>query len=1020
MYGLSQEDPSQIMRRIRVAEVENEELPTLPSPPGSEVNDSSYQTSMMVRKPSKAIDRIQNNGMNRRILSPLRANSNSMNAGPETASLEAGLAKVRKQQRSSVAILSPALTAPSTVSSGRTVVPAQSHWKKQPAKSAQSKEVSFEDASSGLQGNSTSLELDIPRPTPQHSHSQAKNTSVSRSDLLNSLDLVQLAGLESGYSQSEGLDIQETEAENDNGDTASPSPHALSAYERTAPPSPIVEEDEQGGDPDPPALPSPVPSTSDDNLSAVEQHIAHVVVRRRINPTFRSSGLARGRLAVSPDSEAPSPKTRPLLKNAVSPIFNDDSAFSTPGVGRRLPSSEKRMEQDGSMQLSGNHTETPYVGRFANTSSNETPSSEATSRAYPENFATPRAIGSEADLQRRKTHLLSTLRLTALRSASKSKLKRGTPFPNRRARSITPASGSDLYADGHSPKDDSAANAEDFEATTSSSTSTSSHDLTTHPRGIGNTSLPVMGAGVEGAAPNRFNGAKLNSYLHNLNTHLTKENQNLVETLAETQNEIQRLVNRSAGSSSASLRKEEENASTDRSEGERDVTREMIQGHQRTGHDIAQIREHLSGNAEKLQSTKEILMKKELASLRNQVDDRDNEITSLRDQILRRSRSGAETPQVADLQQQVFDMTDELSSARSEAASQSTELARLRQEILESASRNSAVTSDLQARMDELLLDIEERNAEVEDAQRELQEQDAGFADKMKNLEEELCKVMEEQEEQLRAAKRELETLKSGDEKEEKQDSGLDNRLQDLQRAFDDVRVEKERLEKLLSDTASDASSQSEDNRVVNLQQHIQVLQETVKQHLAEILVLKDKLDGSQRRENQAERTISSQAVQLKETSTVLAESETNLRDAQTQISRLQEQIEEAMSARMRSQQEQVNLSMALDNDLQKKYDAAQREIGNLRHQLASPSMTKAKADAKEFEIRTLKSSNHELETRVGQLKRQAMANANSTPNKGTPDKSVRFDSVNSMRTPRSASQLLGNVSHFQLLSLEF
>ena len=1040
MYGVSEENPSQIMRRIRVAEAENDELPTLPSPPGSDVNDSSYQTSMVVRKPSKAMNNNdQQNSMNRRILSPLRINNNnSMIPSERLSPKDASMMKKRKIQPASIRILSPALTAPSTASSGRTVMYAPSAAVRQPGKTARSKEISFSDTSEYQQGDSTSINLDIPPSSPEQDVSQLLDPSTSQNSLnLDSQDLEQLNGLESELHQLS--DISASRAHQDEADSSStPIPSTANRTERISPKSPIAEEDEKDDDSNHSVVASPVPSTSaDEALSAIEQRIAHVVVRRRTNPVIRRSAALRNKLPASPDSRSSSTKPSPSYVNKTGDQFGTPSDYSTPGMGRRMPSAEKQEDQGISARASSD-TYTPARHQTEDLDF-ASPSTGITSRAYPDSYATPRITSCDADLERRKTHLLSTLRLTALRSGSKLKSKRGTPFPNRnrRSRSATPANELESYGQGDSTKDLSAVNSEQDDMTTTSSASTSSHDLTTHPRGTGNTSLPVVGTGIDAMAANRFNGTKLNNYLHTLNTHLTKENQSLVDTLAETQNELQRLVHRTSVQSSGNTLDKEASTSIGKSDEDGDTTREMVQEHQRTRDDIAKIRHHLTGNAGMIGvSSKEASMAKELIELREQLEDRDREVSSLRDQILQQN-AGDDTNSVhvSGLQCQIFSLTDELSSARSEASSHLLELNRLRQEVVQSASRNTAALSDLQARTDELLVQLEDRDEEIGNAQDALEDQEAGFANKMKNLEEELCKVMEEQEEQLRATRKELQGVQTIRQTEEKQRMEWERRTLEAEQNLKTNQTEKQRLEIMLNEAAPKTLSPGGDTQGVMQREVIQHLQEStlrleevlktkeeeIRQMMKEAAItsskysdtlgdLKDRLEAAERNKVQVERKTSSQAVLLKETENTLEESEANFRNANNQISRLQSQLEEAKVSNTRLRQEQANLSVALDSDLQKKLDAAQREIGNLRHQLASPSANGTNADAKELEIRTLRSDNHELETRVGQLKRQAITQAMLTPNKSTADKSVRFESVNSMRTPRSASQLLGNV----------
>lgn len=677
-------------------------------------------------------------------------------------------------------------------------------------------------------------------------------------------------------------------------------------------------------------------------------------------------------------------------------------------------------------------------------------------------------------------HLLSTLRMTALKSGKKgSRYLRGTPHPrDRRARSVTPGIEEE---DSATELDGSArllAPGDDMTAISGTSTISEglSNDLTTLPRGNGNTSLPLAGPGsaAEGGivGASRFNNAKLNNYLHTLNTHLTTENQNLIKTLEETAKEVTRLMRKneelsrmngseemSAGHHAAS------SMSRIAQDEEGNGTREMLQSHRKTSQDISTLREHLTGNrhSKQVEDMAEKMKEKDarLARLEADLEQRNAEIATMREDVLKRSRSEAGVDESAaraevDLHQQIFTLRDELAQVKAENTLQINDLAKLRSEQVEQASRHNKATADLQNRTEELLLELEEKDAIIEEVENELVRQEDDFRAKMTNLEEELCKVMEEQEVQLREARKEIQTLKEAGAKSangpDEDIHQLQSKIEMLEREMEALQATNEKTEKLLQEaTATIASSESagadgnksaddinsdklaflqrrveeQESRIAQKEEELQNLRtqlsEAKKAFEADLKTLQHEASNAQDAKAQTERKLSSQAVMLKETEKAFADSEDNLRQTAEELNEARKQLQAVQEEISSLKNEQLE---AMSSDLQKKYDAAVREIGNLKHQLAYPPAQTSDAqlgkyskhDSRDLEIKTLRSSNHELETRVNQLRKQAMLAGPSSSNRSvssmnTPnqtEKSVRFDSVQSMKTPRSATQLLG------------
>lgn len=931
---------------------------------------------------------------------------------------------------------------PSYTSSGRSPVARITG----PAAGARrSKQVSFDDSTNlndlslgQLEASSPSSLIDLDESEQGNDGlgltseaSLGRREDTSDTSQASNLEEVEAASMEQSRSEAQ----QEQEEAEDV--SATPVPRSVARFEGHAPPSPIIEEEEgEGGvsssipainvedssSLSPGDLPSMAsPSTGDKELSKT----ANVVIRRKTNPVIGHALPSPAASGSSSDTPArPSSRTSTGLNDLPDlPSPAEHSIGSTPGMARRLPSAERLRFRDDVSYLH----RTPD-SKFIDT---ETPGRTNTSPSYLDTvdrlttlssiqntkvrsdfgeFATPRPTGNDSDLERRKNHLLSTLRLTAMKSATRPRLKLGTPHPLRRgqrAQSATPARGNDIsrsYAQEASSTEHTLDHTSDM--TTASSVS-SNNDLTSYPKGSGNTSLPLTGiAGGSETGHGRFNGAKLNNYLHTLNTHLSEENQNLVKTLEETAREVERLMKQNAelSSSGVNIRDASSSFEEETKQGAQ-ARQELIENHRKTSDDIQKIKDQLSIELQESHGA-------ELDSLRKQVEQRDADITSLRKQLLDRQQDD----QAEDLQRQVFHLQDDLKALQEHK------------------------DTDVEAQ-------LQKKDEEIEELQAELREQDLEFAEKMKNLEEELCKVMEEQEEQLRATTRELAALRDRHETQVKLGKDKEQSLHDLAEELNAVKGEKDRLQQLLDDTGSSGAANDATGSDAVLRERLAILQgdlaraeatirtkedqvrtlseeaaNTGERHSAQSRDLQSQLDAMTRQEMAAQRQLSAQSVILKELQSSLDDAEDRLQSTEARVAELQHDLDEARSQVAKSEATKANLTLAIDNDLQAKLDAAQREIGNLKHQLASPSpQTRHSPDSKDIEIKTLKSSNHELASRVDQLRRQALANTMlmGTPGRGgdvtgnTPEKSVRFNNISSMKTPRTASQMLANMSLF-------
>ncbi|GAA5861577.1 hypothetical protein JCM3774_002633 [Rhodotorula dairenensis] len=556
-------------------------------------------------------------------------------------------------------------------------------------------------------------------------------------------------------------------------------------------------------------------------------------------------------------------------------------------------------------------------------------------------LSTPRVDQSAA--QRRAAHVLTTLRSTA-----KPRLARGTPHPVRTA-SKKPLAEDDEQA-----------------SVSSIASDRSSNDLTTFHKG--NTSLPSGGSAAAEIGPggSRFDGAKLNSYLHALNTQLTDENQSLVQTLHKTARE-----------------------------------KELLQAEARRLEDT--IRE--------MSVTQGAISFDASARDRTRADD-----SSFR---------------------------DDLESLKSQLQATATERDALRSELAALGGAFPSADSSMTQRSD-LLAELEHKDAELETVRKQMEEQEAEFAQKMEDLERELCKVMEEQEAKVEQARREVEEQRREDEAERQADREKIRRLEaerdELQahRGGDDdsedgraARVALEQqvadLEVLVSDLRSDVENR--DDELVKMQEELDTAEERIAE--LEILAAKANEDDSgdaatlrqlleQKEEEikQLEDALDDSAQQLVDNETVLAERDAVVAGLKNDLAAEQER-RVSLEARL-SQLSVPKAKSPLANEvyngadqeqivaLEEELDAAKREADDLRKKLAEVSERERLAKLHELEVEKLEADKANLEDRVKSLRQQV--SSPYSPNK-TPDKSWGLRPLPAVVTPRTPGQIFGNLS---------
>lgn len=660
---------------------------------------------------------------------------------------------------------------------------------------------------------------------------------------------------------------------------------------------------------------------------------------------------------------------------------------------------------------------------------------------------------NQSAAQRRAQHVLTTLRSTA-----KPRFARGTPHPIRSVRKPLPLTA------GRSED-------EQEERTSSSFASDrSSNDLTTFHKA--NTSLPSGGTadiGSAGGPGARFNGAKLNAYLHSLNTHLTEENQSLVKTLQRTTKDVERLQAEtrrledtiremsvaggiSVDVSGSRVRSQTESIAEDDGEGGEHSRVEMLgkelEGLVHGQRKIRGLQDRLGdelGDKDAASRIRELEVEVERANA--QLADKDDEIHRLRDQVVRGGGDRDdpdESMQAADLQREVFDLKDQLDDVKAERDVLRADLDKLQTEFAKAGEASSSDFAALQRRTDELLAELEEKDAELDGAKKQMEEQESEFADKMEELEKELCRVMEEQEAKVERARAELEAKRAEDDEVRRQER---EKLERVER-------ERDELERKLVEGGSDVARDME-GKVHRLREQVAALEEeraTLRSDIAardeELVKMQEELEAAEQRvdELEHERTsdpvdgevdelrqqlrqrdeelkqledaLDDSAQQLVDNETVLAEKDEALAALRVQLADEQEK-RTSLETRL-SQLSVPKAKSPLANEvfnherdeqiaaLEEELEAARRETDDLRRQVGVAAKEDQSAVLRDMEIKQLEADKANLEDRVKSL-RQQVSTQQFSPNR-TPDKSFHLRPLPAVFTPKTPGQLSSNV----------
>ncbi|KAK4049108.1 hypothetical protein OIO90_005578 [Microbotryomycetes sp. JL221] len=664
---------------------------------------------------------------------------------------------------------------------------------------------------------------------------------------------------------------------------------------------------------------------------------ANISTRRKPGRVSSASAVATSKSNVANDSNQTRAATMTPLRQR--DLNHDDMTLPTPELGRH----QSPAPSDSFPSLSTPHA----YDNDLTTQSKRLPSTYATPAAQQTQVSldlTPPAslMYASPAAQRRANHVLTTLRSTA-----KPRLMKGTPHPRRPV-------GPQLVDTPHPTRnqEDSITNEDtddnsdaianvDVEGDVTS-TSSSSTDLTNLHRGrrlgagaVANTSLPTAveaaDSDIRPATAARFNGAKLNAYLHQLNTHLSDENKTLSKELGESRQEVSRLREESLAMS----RMERSNGGTSRDE------------------------------------------------------DSVNQATMLQH-----------------LQEQLAQAKNEAQDAKRETHD-----------------KIEAMTG----RIDELLIDLEDKDRELEQARQHIDEQESDFADKMQKLEEELCRVMEEQEQGVEQARKDVENKRKVDEAFWKAEAdkfeATKAHVVELQRKLETTIAERDELkQQLVGGLADDSSANS---AVISGQSQNHEAQRQVSELKQVVAQLEERLGQVEHDEQRARQLAEEHVENLKQTEEALDESARQLVQTEEEIQSLRQQLtsEKNVVSSLKAQISQLSLTKAkspLANEaynaskesviqsLEEELDQAQQELVKLRNELAQQQPSKQVIDAQDEQIKTLESHKQELEGRVTQLRQQSSIQMSPVR---TPERSMLFRSILGVKTPKTPGQFLSNMT---------
>ncbi|PLW08829.1 hypothetical protein PCANC_16620, partial [Puccinia coronata f. sp. avenae] len=492
-----------------------------------------------------------------------------------------------------------------------------------------------------------------------------------------------------------------------------------------------------------------------------------------------------------------------------------------------------------------------------------------------------------------------------------------------------------------------------------SESDTTSHDLTTYPgtrHQNGNSSFSFADRS------HRFNGNKLNSFLHNLNGQLSEENQQMVNALAETKEQLVQLQ-----MENQSLRKGVMPANTDADDlpDRSGVLLDHLQGMIDVHDSIAELQSNFkpSQGAVTLEShtdssASNLLSERQIRRLENQLEERDQEIREIRNQLVKKF------PPTSSVLKQNFELKDRIAHLQTELANKEDEVDKLKLHHIDLAGQNAStifrVARQIAAIKDQSTALIQEKDRTICEMNSKYKQVRRLTGVHGKGLDEQKS-IQSKSQPSLNA----LETVKN--------DSEAANQHEETRHSpqeKEELRAQVEELQLELSE---------KDYRIEALG-----------------VALKESED--------ARASLESEYAKL-ETQVDLLESET-IKD-QAAITGLEVKLSQALKSTFSDVSYTPSRASPKGGSTQNNSELsrAREEINHLKG-LLSQSNNAATCEIQTVKIRALEAHRRELEERVGSLRQQTTALI-STPSRS----SCHFQSIISMRTPKTPGKMLGNMT---------
>jgi myosin protein heavy chain len=519
----------------------------------------------------------------------------------------------------------------------------------------------------------------------------------------------------------------------------------------------------------------------------------------------------------------------------------------------------------------------------------------------------------------------------------------------------------------------------------------SSHDLTVHLRA--NASFdPIMGLQGQGGGVGRFNAGKLNTYLHGLNRKLQEENEILVKTLKQQQEESLQLREKL-------MAKEDFNRTTEDSREKGDALQFRVDELQAA-----------------LESKEDELSKLQI-ELADERGERARDKERWKDRMVEVERGVGDI--VRDLEVRLLEAEEKVKECEERTEEERAKAKVAEEECEETRERLKLAEEELKARED----DEEGRDEDL----RSLIKEKADAQREAKNLSkkvEELGMELEEERTQREVADKEVLVLKERTERlQEEADAALQSKTSE---ADENVRRLEDQLEEYELELKSLRRCKFDlESQVATAEEKVELLQEQLSNAHDDVLEAKTALEEREDEMREYELNTKRKAEAIRELEETLGEREKEVEGYLEEIADLKTKIA-AREARSREISSVTDVEVDRSREsaaiqaLQDELCEANREIGRLKATLEhsqSPT-SKARMMAKEERIAELEKENEELQMQI-QLQVAGLKDK-SMMSMATPRRRVSFGGVSPMyrqlmnmtlKTPRTPGEPLKDVS---------